>query len=590
MNRKTIAGIALVIGIMAVLNSPFWYNMMGYQHPSETEGNETISRDVPDQSLRQEEESVQPQISDASSKDDVSETPDDGDFAPQDEESPDTEAEKEEDARPDPQTILLENSRLSLDISETGAVITQARLLEYTYRDAMPDSGVVRLLDTLKEGIGQIAIDTTSLGSRYFAYDADQSSDMKAVFTAHAGEDTITKTYELSPDSYYIDVSIESNRLQGSELSFFFQSGMNETEDPKNLGTRLVPREYNMYDASGKIHVETHKSRVSEEYSGDYRWFGTKAKYFGAALIYPENTAATIAGTSYPVNPDEPVSGNNINYSLEGRHTVSGNEQKYRLFMGPMKVDILREAGVELDKMVFRGWSFLWLDTIFPALCNFVLWVMTVIYGFFSDYGIGILGITILMKLLTFPLTQSSLKSMKQMKEVQPKIREIQKKYKKDPQVMQAKMMEFYKKEGVSPLAGLGGCLPMFIQMPIMLSLFVVPRKAIELRGQQTILAPWAADLSQPEVLFNLPFHIPLYGGHVSLLPILASLLMFLQNKDTISDPQQRSMMIMMPIFMVVMFNNFPAGLTLYFLFSTVFQLLQQKLVNKNVETAPKKA
>jgi YidC/Oxa1 family membrane protein insertase len=213
---------------------------------------------------------------------------------------------------------------------------------------------------------------------------------------------------------------------------------------------------------------------------------------------------------------------------------------------------------------------------------------MNSFFMIFHDYGIAIILITVILRLVTFPLTQSSMKSMSKMKEMQPRLQALQEKYKNNPQLMQAKLMEFYKEEGVSPLSGLGGCLPMFIQMPIMISLFVVLRKAVELRGQSTFLLPWVKDLSQKEALFNLPFTIPVVNiDTVAILPFLMAILMFFQNKMTMKsgaaaqDPNQKMMLYMMPLMMFFMFYNMPAGLTLYFTFSSVFQLVQQYFVEK---------
>ncbi|ERP31178.1 membrane protein insertase YidC [Chitinivibrio alkaliphilus] len=568
MNRQTLFGVLLVVGALSFLNSPMWYNLLGYKHPSQVTSEESTSSVVQEMPV----ESSETVVEQSSEKE------------PEEEISSLAQAE-EKIASPeerDPDTIAISNGVLDLAFSEKGARIISAHALEYEYRDDMPSSGVVSLIDTARGGIGALRIGGADTDSLLFSYDTAASTETHAVFRAPYEDSELVKTYHIPENSYYIELSVESRALAGNNVALRFDSGMNEPEDPDNMSTRLVPREYFLSDSRGNISVEKERRETQQEFSGMYRWVGTKSKYFAAAVIYPEEKNLIVTAQSYAVDPSLAVDGNNINYSLTVESGIDDISHEYTLFLGPAQVDLLREAGVGLDRMVFRGWSFLWLDTIFPALCNFVLAVMTAVYSVLGDYGLGILAITILMKLITFPLTQSSLKSMKQMKEIQPKIREIQKKYKKDPQVMQAKMMEFYQKEGVSPLAGLGGCLPMFIQMPIMLSLFVVPRKAIELRGEQTLLVPWAADLSQPEVLFSLPMTLPLYGGHVSLLPILAALLMFFQNKDTITDPQQKSMMYIMPFFMAVMFNNFPAGLTLYFLFSTIFQLLQQKLVNRS--------
>jgi YidC/Oxa1 family membrane protein insertase len=146
---------------------------------------------------------------------------------------------------------------------------------------------------------------------------------------------------------------------------------------------------------------------------------------------------------------------------------------------------------------------------------------------------------------------------------------------------MQQKMLELYQSEGINPMASLGGCIPILIQMPIMIALFIVLRKAVELRGEITFFLPWVHDLSQAEILFRLPFAIPFYGDNFAILPIAMAGLMFIQNKMTIKDPNQVAMIYMMPVIMLVMFNNFPAGLTLYFAFSNLLQILQQKFFAK---------
>ena len=143
---------------------------------------------------------------------------------------------------------------------------------------------------------------------------------------------------------------------------------------------------------------------------------------------------------------------------------------------------------------------------------------------------------------------------------------------------MNEEIMALYKEEGVNPLNP--GCLPMFLQMPIFIALFVVLRKAIELRGAGTILVPWVHDLSQPESLFSLdkliPGGIPLYGSNLAVLPIIMAVLTYFQNKMTIKDPNQKMLVYFMPVFMLVIFNNFPAGLVLYWTLSSALGLVQQ--------------
>jgi len=163
---------------------------------------------------------------------------------------------------------------------------------------------------------------------------------------------------------------------------------------------------------------------------------------------------------------------------------------------------------------------------------------------------------------------------MKKMQLVQPMMTELREKYKNEPQQLNKQMMKLYKDYGVNPM---GGCLPMLLQMPLLIGLFIVFRSTIELRGAEFFW--WISDLSKPDVIFHLPFTIPLYGKIVGLLPIVMGLTMFLQQKSTMQDPRQKMMAYFMPIFFILLFNSFPSGLNLYYTLFNVWTILQQKFV-----------
>jgi YidC/Oxa1 family membrane protein insertase len=173
------------------------------------------------------------------------------------------------------------------------------------------------------------------------------------------------------------------------------------------------------------------------------------------------------------------------------------------------------------------------------------------------------------------------MRSMGKMKLLQPKITTVRNRYKSDPRKMNEELLALYKKEGVNPFNP--GCLPMLLQMPVLFALFVVLRKSIELRGTATVLVPWVKDLSQAEVLFRLPFTLPMYGDNFALMPIVMGVVTFVQNKMTIKDPNQKMMIYMMPVLMLAMFNAFPAGLVLYWTLSSALGLVQQRLIDKGI-------
>jgi YidC/Oxa1 family membrane protein insertase len=186
-----------------------------------------------------------------------------------------------------------------------------------------------------------------------------------------------------------------------------------------------------------------------------------------------------------------------------------------------------------------------------------------------------------MIRIVTNPLTKKSALSTQKMQLIQPRVKELQAKYKGNPQQLNTKMMALWKSEGVNPF---GGCLPILIQMPLLWALFIVFRTTIELRGAPFGL--WVTDLSLPDVVFTLPFSIPLYGDGVTILALIMGITMFLQQKlsGAASNPQQKPMMYMMTGMFFLIFNTFPSGLNLYYAFSNFLAILQQRNIKKQLE------
>src|SRR5690606_17303820 len=190
-----------------------------------------------------------------------------------------------------------------------------------------------------------------------------------------------------------------------------------------------------------------------------------------------------------------------------------------------------------------------------------------------------------LVKLVLYPLTKSSYTSMAKMREVQPEMEAIKEKYGDDPQKQQEAMMRMYREAGVNPL---GGCLPMLLQYPILIAMWRFFQSTLVLRQEGFL---WAQDLSAPDPILHLPFHIPLYGAFVAGFTLLMGVAMIAQIK--IASPsggavsgQQKVMMYVLPGFFFLFFNRFPSGLSLYYLGFNIFTIVQQRLINKNLHAA----
>jgi YidC/Oxa1 family membrane protein insertase len=173
-----------------------------------------------------------------------------------------------------------------------------------------------------------------------------------------------------------------------------------------------------------------------------------------------------------------------------------------------------------------------------------------------------------------WPLTRKSQVSMKKMAALQPEIKRIREEHAKNPQAANVEMMKLYKERGVNPAAG---CIPLLIQMPILYGLFVIFSSTIEFRHAPFML--WIQDLSRPDYVARLPFSLPLYGAYVAVLPIIMGVSQFLMSKRTITDPNQKMMLYVMPVFMLMIFNTLPSGLTLYYTMFNFLAIAEQNLI-----------
>jgi len=241
--------------------------------------------------------------------------------------------------------------------------------------------------------------------------------------------------------------------------------------------------------------------------------------------------------------------------------------QTYKLYVGPKKYSILRNLGLhQEDVMEFGMWS---------PVCKFLLLVLNLTYRFVPNYGVAIIVLTILIRIIFWPLTYKSTQSMKKMQELQPLMNEVKAKYKDSPRKMQEETMALYRRHKVNPVSG---CLPMLIQIPVFIALFVVLRSAIELRFAPFL---WINDLSTPERLLAGILPPPLV---LNILPIfMAATQAWQQSLMPATDPNQQKMMLFfMPIMMLVMFYMMPSALVLYWSASQCLVIAQQLLQKKS--------
>jgi len=256
----------------------------------------------------------------------------------------------------------------------------------------------------------------------------------------------------------------------------------------------------------------------------------------------------------------------------------NADSRRFEGFLGPKHDDLLEAAGRGFEESVDLGYS--WI----APLTRFFRWLLRVTYSIVGNYGVAIIVITVLVRIVTLPIMMRQMKSMEKMRSLQPRMKELQEKYADDRQKQSEEMMKMYRETGVNPLAS---CFPMLLQFPVFIGLFYALQSSIDLWQAPFIF--WIDDLSSPEQLFDIPG----LGLPVRLLPIIMAASMVLQQKmtPTTIDPSQETMMlIVMPAMMLVLFYQFPSGLVLYWMISNFLGIAHQLWIRRGMEDAEAKA
>ncbi len=294
--------------------------------------------------------------------------------------------------------------------------------------------------------------------------------------------------------------------------------------------------------------------------SGPVEWSAVSNRYFIAAVV-PETPFRTLFLNTEQGGDTFTAWSAREDFELAPRETRTF---RHRLFLGPKRYSTLQSFHSGLESTLNYGW--------FTILTLPLLIGLRWIYMVIPNYGIAIILLSVLIKVILYPLTKKGLVSMQRMKELQPKMKEIQEKYEDDREKMNEKLMEFYQEHNVNPV---GGCLPMLLQLPIFIALYRMLEYSIELRG--ATFALWVTDLSAPD-----PYYV---------LPVLMGVLMFFQQRYTMTatgggtmGQQQQMMVYFMPIMFVFLFMNFPVGLVLYWMTNSAATVGQYWLINRSME------
>lgn len=484
--------------------------------------------------------------------------------------------------------IKVSTDLFSAVMSNRGATLVEWSLKNYNGADKLPHD-MIPSSKIGNLGLSFITREGDSINTALWNFSCEAPEEIllrdriKKIRFVHQVDDNkkIVKEYEFIPGQYHfnLNVTIENfdNIIEGKAYSINAPTGLGTSE--KRVGEDMSYTKA-VVAASGEVNKGYKSNAKLYKEAGSIDWIATRTKYF-ALVIMPQNKKgmyASVFGNEVTLAEKGNEKWKKYSISLTMPYLKSIARDQYQVFLGPMDDEILKSYNVGLEKIMDRG------AKIIQPFSVAILWTFKKIHSMVPNYGLVLIIFSILIKIVVWPLTHKSYESMRKMQALQPRLSELKEKYSKDPQRLNKETMKLYKEAGVNPM---GGCLPILLQMPLLWALFIVFRSTIELRQQGFL---WIADLSGPDTIANLPFSIPIYGNSFNILPLMMGLTMLLQQKLSVTDPKQKAMVYIMPIFMTLLFNNFPSGLNLYYTLFNILSIFQQKFLtgskSKNLPAA----
>lgn len=490
---------------------------------------------------------------------------------------------------PSEKLIVIENDKIQMEFSNYGGGLKTYTIKNFETWDNKPLQLVdwkkgreLHLLFTSKDG--------RSINTKDLVFESDYSDKKKVNINSDGsfklnytlnvspdGSESITKTYTFLTDKYEFDVTYEfknsSKFIADNKYQVVWETSLNMTEfrsdqeDSYAEAFAYMGGELETLDATNE----------NEEFKGDFNgstdYVSLRTKYFGLFIIPKDEKGdgAYLFGTRELLKDK----GTRENYSIAIKMDIKNDnleKSSFMILMTPLDYKILKSYEMDLEKTMRFSLDFI----VRPIAQYIILPVFLLLHSLIPSWGLVIILFALLMKIVLNPLTKKQMDSMKKMSQLNPKITSIREKYKDDPVKANQQIMKIYKDEKINPA---GGCLPMLIQMPILYALFGVFNSTIELRHASFL---WIKDLSAPDVIFNLPFKLPLFGiDQVSGLAILMGITMFIQQKMTITDPKQKAMVYIMPVMLTILFFSFPAGLNLYYFMFNLFTIIYQYWTDK---------
>ena len=481
--------------------------------------------------------------------------------------------------------FVLKNDVLVLEISANGANVIDAKLLKALTAENKP----IELFQYTPNHkyfarSGLISLNNNDLPNHTSTFKLNQSGKDGSgrpffTFTGERNGVKLEKTFTLNPGSYVVEVDHRVTQLSANAtpLVLYTELVRDGSQEQKigpfdgafSASTFTGPAAYTDKEKFNKLEftaIDKNKITIPTQVAaGEPGWIAMVQHYFAGAWIPSDKSvrdiyAGKIDNGLYRIGMQTP-----LGVVPQGAMVV----EKSRLFVGPQEESVLETIAPGFELLKDYGYL--------TILAKPIFWLLEKIHGYVGNWGWSIILLTILIKLVFFPLSAASYKSMARMKEVQPRLMAMKDQFKGEPQKLNQAMMEMYRKEKINPL---GGCLPVVVQIPVFIALYWVLLSSVELRGAPWIL--WVHDLSIPDTSISDILGLTQYFP-VGILPIVMAISMFVQTKlnPTPPDPIQAKVMMYMPIVFSVMFFFFPAGLVLYWVVNNLLSIAQQWQINQ---------
>ncbi|MCH6199293.1 membrane protein insertase YidC [Aquiflexum sp. LQ15W] len=475
--------------------------------------------------------------------------------------------------------VTLENDQITVTFSTKGAEITKVELKEFKTWDQRPlillDNESSDLSYSIQTDKGLLSLNEFYFNPTLSSTEVEGTPVSIITFIAKAGSSSITRTYSLAQGGFVLEKNLEFTGLSNS---------LKDTTVQINWDDKLIRQEQDIEESRRKTNINFFTSggshdylsatseEANEEVTESLKWVSFSQRFFTTGIIAANNFNSAKLNQQ---TPQDTLSIKNVQVGLS--LPLVDNKAGLSYYFGPNRYNTLKTITPGFENNVDMGYFFVsWVNKyIIVNLFQFL-------EKYFSNYGIIIIIIVLIIKIALTPLTYKSYIGMAKMRVIKPEIDELKAKYPDDPTKMQQEQMKLFGQLGVSPISG---CLPLVFQMPFLFAMFFFFPNAIELR-QQSFL--WAHDLSTYDSILRLPFTIPFYGSHVSLFTILMTVSQIaythFNNQLTAQTGPMKNLGYIMPVVFMFVLNSFPAALSFYYFVSNMVTFGQQALIKLFVD------